>query len=158
MELLKSIIVDFCLFGLFEGIVYYYFIIKIYNCHKNKLIPLLIGILNSIITNIIPPILYHIIIILYLGIIIYYLKNKNEKLIKCIYDGFLIILFISIIEMIISIIIEILFAIDLYKINTKFIIIYIFSIIAKLIEMFIIYHYEKWRVKIMKVFIGEVVK
>ena len=141
MQLLKDIVIDFCLFGLFEGIVYYYFIINIYNCNKNKYIPLLIGILNSIVTNIFPPILYHIIAIFYLRLLLSKLNCIN--IIKGIQKSFYMILAISILEMIISMFTEIILNIDLYTKNINYQILILFSIFAKLIEIIIINIFNK---------------
>lgn len=152
MELLKSIIVDFCLFGIWEGIIYYYFIRKIYNCNKNKKLIVLIAICNSISTNLILPIFYHFIIILYMGVIIY--KNSDYNFIKSLKLSGIMILIISFVEMIYSILLEIFLNFDGYCNNVDIHKLFLFSLILKIIEYILINKGEK----AMKVFFGEVRK
>lgn len=152
MELIKNIVIDFCLFGIWEGIIYYYFIRRIYKCENNIKLIFIIAICNSISTNLILPIIYHFIIILYIGFIIY--KNSKYNFMKSLKLSGIMILIISCIEMMYSIFFEIFFGIDVYK-NIDFYILLLISFSIKIIEFLMIHIFGG---TLMKVFIGEVRK
>lgn len=154
MELIKNVIIDFCLFGFWEGIIIYCFIIKFFKCNKNNKMIFVIGSLNSIITNLILPIFSHLIVIFYLSFVINNLCNNNLSIIKRLKYSGLTILSISMFEMIYSLILEIFFNIDVYSIENSFEL-FKYSFLLKFIE----YLFIKIGGKIiMKLFVGEVRK
>ena len=146
MELLKDIIVDFCLFSLIEGWVLAQFYEKICNCRKFKwwqIIILSFG--NCIISQMFSPLLYQILMILWMGLFISVINQKNKFLLS-----FLSMIFLLIIEMNYSYILS-LFNIMSERIN--YILLFIYILPMRLIEILII----KGGVK-MKAWIGSVEK
>ena len=158
MELLKSIIIDFCLFSLIEGYIFCFYFKTVCNCYKIKLYDgLLLGVINSVVSIIIPPILYQFVCFTIMG---YFIYLKSEiKLLKSIKYSFLCLLFMSVIEMFYTMILELGFSIDMYNINNEKR--FKFFIILKIIEIILLFLYKnkikKGEIK-MKMFAGEVVK
>ena len=73
-----NIIIDFILFSLIETFIVYLFVYKVFKCKKVKTIYLiLMALINSILSQLLPNILYQVIIIIWISIFLYfYDKNK----------------------------------------------------------------------------------
>ena len=150
MELLKSIIVDFCLFSLIEGWVLTQFYEKICNCRKFKWFEIFIlSFVNCIISQVFSPVIYQILIILWISFYLYIL-NKI-KYIDCLKYSLKSMIFILIIEMIYNIVCESLFNFDGFNLNK--IILFLFIIPIKILEIIIIRGSEK-----MKLWLGSIEK
>ena len=142
MELLKSIIVDFCLFGLFEGWICCLFFEKIGKTNKFKWYQILIlSFINCIISKIFNPIIYQILMIIWT--ISFLTIYKKFKLFKNIKYGLFCVLYMLIIEMNYSILLEIFFNIDCFNLTilNKF----IYMIPLRFMEILIIYYYEYYQ-------------
>lgn len=135
MELLKEIVIDFCLFSLIEGYIFCLFFEKIGGCRKFKWYEILIfGFINCIVSSFIMPLLYQSIGLFYMAI---WIKiRENMKFI----DGFKISLFASIyiliLEMCYSLAFSIIFKNDLFFIN-KFML-FVLMIPIKIFEIILI--------------------
>lgn len=139
MELVKDVVVDFCLFSLIEGFIYCYFFNVIGRLGKFKIKEILIlSIGNCLISQIFPPVFYQIITILWMGVLLN--KFKKIKLIDGIKFGFYVMIYQLIIEMIVAMFYEIIFKIN-FSTMKKF---YLFLIMipVRIIEIILIIFYK----------------
>ena len=135
MELVKDVVVDFCLFSLIEGFIFCLFFEKIGGCKKFKWYEVLIlSIGNCIISTLLPPLMFQLIGLLYMTLYI----NIRDKfnLIKSFKISLFSSIYILILEMLYSMIFLILFKNDLFFIND----IYLFLLILpmKILEISLI--------------------
>ena len=144
MELLKSIVIDFVLFSGVEGFIFCLFFEKIGGCRKFKWYEwLVLSIGNCVISQVFPPTIYQIICVVYMSIIVK-LLNKNKRLLDTIKYSIWSVMLAFVVEVIGSIIIEILFRYDRFScIGTNNIFTYIAFIVLKIIELYIIYIWLK---------------
>ena len=144
MELVKDVVMDFCLFSLIEGFIYCYFFNVVGKLEKFKIKEILIlSIGNCLISQIFPPVIYQMIMILWMGILLN--KFKKIKLIDGIKIGLYGMIFTMIIEMSFSIVIELISGFNF--INIKFIYSYIIFILLKIFEIILIKIFNKERGK-----------
>ena len=153
MELVKNVVVDFCLFSLIEGFIFCLFFEKIGGCKKFKWYEIfLLSLGNCIISQIFPPVVYQIIAIFYM---IFYLKIfKKINIIRNIKIVSISMILMMIIEMTIAMLYEILFGINFVKIDIFES--FLFSIPIKIIEIYLILIF--WRNNKMKMWFGQVRK
>lgn len=79
MEILREVVEGFLLFNFIEALVYCFIFYFVFGCEKFRLYEVvLIGVVNSIITSIFPPLVYQIFIILFYYMVIKS-KSKNSK-------------------------------------------------------------------------------
>ena len=144
MELLKSIVIDFVLFSSIEGFIFCLFFEKIGRCRKFKWYEwLILSLGNCVISQVLPPTIYQIICVVYMSIIVK-LLNKNKRLLGTIKYSIWSVMLAFVVEVIGSIIIEILFRYDRFScISTNNIFTYIAFIVLKIIELYIIYIWSK---------------
>ena len=97
MGLLGSIITDFLLFSFWESAIFYLFFRRFGNCDKFTLKDItIVGFGNCIISQIIPPLIYQLVMIIWMGL---YLKLfKNKTLFKGLYLSLFSMLFLLIVE------------------------------------------------------------
>ena len=135
MELVKDVVVDFCLFSLIEGFIFCLFFEKIGGCRKFKWYEVLIlSIGNCIISQVFPPIIYQIIAIFYMSILLNLLKI--EKIFKCLKIVITSMILMMIIEMIFAMIYEVLFKIDFVHCNDY--LLFLFVIPIRAVEILLI--------------------
>lgn len=140
MELVKDVVVDFCLFSLIEGFIYCYFFNVVGKLGKFKIKEILIlSIGNCLISQIFPPVFYQIIMMLWMGILLN--KFKKIKLIDGIKFGFYVMIYQLIIEMLFAMFYDIILNIDLFKITKLKLSINMF--ILRFIEIILIYNYKR---------------
>lgn len=153
MELVKNIVVDFCLFSLIEGFIFCLFFDKIGECRKFKWYEILIlSIGNCIISQVFPPVAYQIIVLFYMSFIIK-IFDKQYNVIYYIKIVFFSIIFMLITEMMFAMFYEFILNFnDFVSINilNKF----ITTIPMRLFQIIILYKGDK----IMKIWYGEVRK
>ena len=151
MELLKSIVVDFTLFSLIESFIFCLFFEKIGECKKFRLIDVfIIGSINCLISQLIPPLFYQIFMIIFMGYYIFITKRKI--IVKAIGISALSMIYILLIEMSIFPLYDILFSLDFSK-SSSFVI-FIALLPIRVIEILIILIGGKR----MKAWAGEIVK
>lgn len=135
MELVKDVVVDFCLFSLIEGFIYCYFFNVVSKLGKFKIKEILIlSIGNCLISQIFPPVIYQVIMILWMGFVLN--KFKNIKIANGIKIALSVMIYQLIIEMIIYGFYDFCFGIDL-NITNK-ILLFIYMIPMRFFEIFII--------------------
>lgn len=135
MELVKDVTIDFCLFSLIEGFIYCYFFNVVGKLGKFKIKEILIlSIGNCLISQIFPPVIYQVIMILWMGFVLN--KFKNIKIANGIKIALSVMIYQLIIEMIIYGFYDFCFGIDL-NITNK-ILLFIYMIPMRFFEIFII--------------------
>ncbi len=140
MKLLKDMVIDFCLFSLIEGYIYCYFFEKVGGFKKFRWYEIFIlSAGNCFISQIFPPLIYQIMMILWMSIYLFKL-NKNKK---CFLYPICAVTFMLIIEMNIFFIYEYFFKIDLSSININDL--FFNSIILKTIEFILIKIYYNYK-------------
>lgn len=101
MNLLGNIIEDFIFFSFLESAIFYLWFRLIWNCGKFTLKDIVIvGFVNCIISQIIPPLIYQIIMTIWMGLYLRLFKNRT------LING----LFISLSAMLILLVVEMCFA------------------------------------------------
>lgn len=116
MDLLINILIDFNMFSILESIIFCLYFRKFGNCEKFSIEDILvIGFGNCIISQVIPPLIYQMIIILWMGL---YLKLfKNKTLLNGIWLSFSIMGLFLIIEMCFAMFYENCFNFDFVEVN-----------------------------------------
>jgi len=158
MELLKDIIIDFILFSGIEGFIFCLFFTKIFDCKKFKIYQwFLLAFGNCLISKIFPPIIYQLIMIIWMSILLYLFKFKN-KLLYCFGASGLSLLMFLILEVIYSILLEKIMnfeSLKLFLTDFEMIKLFIFIIPLRIIEIINIFIIKEIK---MKVIIGGVVR
>ena len=132
--MLHIILKDFIYFSLIESFIFCMYFKIVCNCNIKIKHILILGILNSFVSTVIPPILYQFIGTIYMALLIYH--TSNNKLSKSIKYSFLCLLFMAFTEMIYTLILELIFHIDMYNININ--IRFLYFVLIKFIEVFIL--------------------
>ena len=144
MELLKDIIIDFCLFSLIEGWIYCLFFEKICRCKHFKWYQILIlSFGNCIISQIFPPLIFQLFMALWMFLFLYVL-NKNKR---CFIYPLIFIIIMLMIEMNGCLLYELFFNIDFSIINKYQA--FIINIPLKFLEIILINILNKKEVKIL---------
>lgn len=152
MELVKDVVVDFCLFSLIEGFIFCLFFEKIGGCKKFKWYEVLIlSIGNCIISQTFLPIIYQIVILVYMSFIIK-LFDKQYKIYYYIKIVFLSIIFMLITEMLFAMFYD--FVLNINFIKIKEVKNFIAMIPIRILQIFLIMK----GTNIMKIWMGEVRK
>ena len=149
--MIKITLIDFILFSLIEAYIYCLFFKTVGKCGSFSVYEIiLIGAINSIITNIFPPLIMQIALVLHLGIMI----NKKQN--KSILDSFAIsvssVTYLMIIEIIYSLAMSLFINIDTFE--YKDFELFLLIIPVRTIEIYLL----KRGVSIMKSWIGEIEK
>lgn len=134
MELVKNIVVDFCLFSLIEGFILCKFYERICKVNRFKINEIFVlSLINCLISTILPPLFYQIIIILWIGV---FLKIfKKIKYIIGVKYGLLSMIFVLITEAIVLFILECLNLKVFISNNNVY---YIYFIFIKIFQLIII--------------------
>lgn len=141
MELLKNIITDFCLFSLIEGFIYCYFFHVFDKIRKFKLKEIIIlSIGNCLISQIFPPIIYQIFMILWMSTFLNYVRKIKYK--ECLKMSFYVMIFQLVTEMPIAMIYEIILKLE-NSLNLNKINIFINTIPMRIIQIISIYYYKR---------------
>lgn len=79
IEFLKDVAIDFILFSGIEGLIFCLFFTKVGECKKITFLQwLLFSSVNCIVSKILPPVIYQIVIILWISIFLFLLNGKNK--------------------------------------------------------------------------------
>lgn len=134
MELVKDVVVDFCLFSLIEGFILCKFYERICKVNRFKINEIFVlSLINCLISTILPPLFYQIIIILWIGV---FLKIfKKIKYIIGVKYGLLSMIFVLITEAIVLFILECLNLKVFISNNNVY---YIYFIFIKIFQLIII--------------------
>lgn len=152
MEMIKDVIIDFVLFSGIEGFIFCLFFEKIGKCRKFKLHEwLILSVGISIISQILPPTIRQFIMIIFISLLLKYLRKFNEifvcfKMSLCGLSLFLLT------EVPYNILLELIINKDLSTLSILELFIYLIPI--KLLEIFICLEGRN----IMKVLFGGVVR
>lgn len=138
MELVKDVVVDFCLFSLIEGFILCKFYERICKVNRFKINEIFVlSLINCLISTILPPLFYQITIILWIGV---FLKIfKKIKYIIGVKYGLLSMIFVLITEMIYNFIIEVTISLDGFCMNDFKLFILIIPI--KIIQILLILYF-----------------
>lgn len=113
MTLIKDILIDFVLFSGIEGIIFCLFFCKIFNHRKFKIYEwFILAFVNCIISKVLPPIIYQIVIVLWMAIYMFILNNK-EKFLRYLIMSTLAMLMILFVEITYSVVLKFVLKIDL---------------------------------------------
>ena len=158
INFLKDIIIDFVLFSGIEGLLFCLFFVKVYKCNKITFDKwLLLSVVNCLISKIFPPVIYQIIMILWIFIFLYFI-NKNTNVAICIKSAIFSMCMFVILEIPYSILLEYFLkfeSLSLFLTNFERLKLFILIIPLRVFEIISIYIMEVIR---MKVFIGGVVR
>ena len=149
MELLKSIVVDFVLFSSIEGFIFCLFFEKIGKCRKFKWYEwLILSIGNCLISQLLPPLLYQVVCIIWMALFIHFSNEKN--IFDSVKLSFKSVIFFLVCEMLFAMFYD--FILELDFTNAKNIVVFIMTLPIRLVEIILIRRY-----KTMKIWIGGVV-
>ena len=147
MELLKSIVVDFVLFSSIEGFIFCLFFEKIGKCRKFKWYEwLILSIGNCLISQLLPPLLYQVVCIIWMALFIHFSNEKN--IFDTVKLSFKSVIFFLVCEMLFAMFYD--FILELDFTNAKNIVVFIMTLPIRLVEIILIRRY-----KTMKIWIGE---
>lgn len=137
---MKDILLDFILFSGIEGFIFCLFFYKIGNCRKFKWYEwLIMSFGNCVISKVFPPMIYQILMIIWMGLFLKYFIMYSKSIFKCTKLPFCSFWMMFIVEIIFSIILEKLFNFDRFSINYVYVLKVIFPFyIIKCIEISII--------------------
>ena len=145
MELVKDIVVDFCLFSLIEGFIFCLFFDKIGGCKKFKWYEtLILSIGNCIISQVFPPVVYQIIVLFYMSFIIK-IFDKQYNVIYYIKIVFFSIIFMLIFEVGIFILYDIFFNLIFTENILKT---FIGTIPIRILQIYTIFYLSKEKIKL----------
>lgn len=143
MGLLVNIIVDFNMFSILESIIFCLYFRKFGNCEKFSIEDILvIGFGNCIISQVIPPLIYQLIVIIWMGLYLKFFKNKT--LLNGLWLSLSVVIFILIIESFGAMIYDSIFNINMAN-NSK-LSIFILIIPIKALEIILIIGGEKMKI------------
>lgn len=150
MEMIKDIIIDFVLFSGVEGFIFCLFFEKIGKCRKFKWYEwLILSVGNCLISKMFPPVLYQIIMIVWMTTFLY-IGNRNS-LFDRLKLSFQSLVFFLICEMLVSMLYELVLGIEFTNINNLKL--FVLMIPVRIIEILFI---RRWNT--MKVWMGGVVR
>ena len=159
MNFIKDILIDFLLFSGLEGFIFCLLFHKVFTCKKFKFYQwLLLASVNCIISQIFPPVVYQLIILVWIASLLF-LINKDIKFIKCLLISFLSILFFFVLETPYEILLSIILkfeAFNMFLTDLEFLKLFILIIPLRVIEMLLIKKIGDN--KAMKIVIGGVVR
>lgn len=150
MDLLTNIIEDFIFFSFLESIIFCLYFRKFGNCSKFTYKDIfIIGLVNCVVSQVIPPLLYQLIMAIWMGL---YLKlNKNKTLLIGLYLSFSGMMLMLIVEMIMAMFYE--YILHLNFMNFSILYLFLAIIPIKIIELLLIIGGDR-----MKGWFGEIEK
>ena len=148
--MLREIVTDFVLFSGIEGFIFCLFFEKVGECRKFKWYEwLILSIGNCLISQLLPPLLYQVVCIIWLALFIHFSNEKN--IFDSVKLSFKSVIFFLVCEMLFAMFYD--FILELDFTNAKNIVVFIMTLPIRLVEIILIRRY-----KTMKIWIGGVVR
>ena len=148
--MLREIVTDFVLFSGIEGFIFCLFFEKVGECRKFKWYEwLILSIGNCLITQLLPPLLYQVVCIIWMALFIHFSNEKN--IFDSVKLSFKSVIFFLVCEMLFAMFYD--FILELDFTNAKNIVVFIMTLPIRLVEIILIRRY-----KTMKIWIGGVVR
>ena len=148
--MLREIVTDFVLFSGIEGFIFCLFFEKVGECRRFKWYEwLILSIGNCLISQLLPPLLYQFICIIWMALFIHFSNEKN--IFDSVKLSFKSVIFFLVCEMLFAMFYD--FILELDFTNAKNIVVFIMTLPIRLVEIILIRRY-----KAMKIWIGSVVR
>ena len=148
--MLREIVTDFVLFSGIEGFIFCLFFEKVGECRKFKWYEwLILSIGNCLISQLLPPLLYQFVCIIWMALFIHFSNEKN--ILDSVKLSFKSVIFFLVCEMLFAMFYD--FILELDFITAKNIVVFIMTLPIRLVEIILIRRY-----KTMKIWIGCVVR
>ena len=148
--MLREIITDFVLFSGIEGFIFCLFFEKVGECRKFKWYEwLILSIGNCLISQLLPPLLYQFVCIIWMALFIHFSNEKN--IFDSVKSSFKSVIFFLVCEMLFAMFYD--FILELDFTNAKNIVVFIMTLLIRIVEIILIRRY-----KTMKIWIGSVVR
>ena len=148
--MLREIVTDFVLFSGIEGFIFCLFFEKVGECRKFKWYEwLILSIGNCLISQLLPPLLYQFVCIIWMALFIHFSNEKN--IFDSVKLSFKSVIFFLVCEMLFAMFYD--FILELDFTNAKNIVVFLMTLPIRLVEIILIRRY-----KTMKIWIGGVVR
>ena len=148
--MLREMVIDFVLFSGIEGFIFCLFFEKVGGCRKFKWYEwLILSIGNCLISQLLPPLLYQFICIIWMALFIHFSNEKN--IFDSVKLSFKSVIFFLVCEMLFAMFYDFILKLDFT--NAKNIVVFIMTLPIRLVEIILIRRY-----KTMKIWIGGVVR
>ena len=148
--MLREMVIDFVLFSGIEGFIFCLFFEKVGECRKFKWYEwLILSIGNCLISQLLPPLLYQFVCIIWMALFIHFSNEKN--IFDSVKLSFKSVIFFLVCEMLFAMFYD--FILELDFTNAKNIVVFIMTLPIRLVEIILIRRY-----KTMKIWIGGVVR
>ena len=148
--MLREIVTDFVLFSGIEGFIFCLFFEKVGECRKFKWYEwLILSIGNCLISQLLPPLLYQVVCIIWMALFIHFSNEKN--IFDSVKLSFKSVIFFLVCEMLFAMFYD--FILELDFTNAKNIVVFLMTLPIRLVEIILIRRY-----KTMKIWIGGVVR
>ena len=148
--MLREIVTDFVLFSGIEGFIFCLFFEKVGECRKFKWYEwLILSIGNCLISQLLPPLLYQFVCIIWMVLFIHFSNEKN--IFDSVKLSFKSVIFFLVCEMLFAMFYD--FILELDFTNAKNLVVFIMTLPIRLVEIILIRRY-----KTMKIWIGGVVR
>ena len=148
--MLREIVTDFVLFSGIEGFIFCLFFEKVGECRKFKWYEwLILSIGNCLISQLLPPLLYQVVCIIWMALFIHFSNEKN--IFDSVKLSFKSVIFFLVCEMLFAMFYD--FILELDFTNAKNIVVFVMTLPIRLVEIILIRRY-----KTMKIWIGGVVR
>ena len=148
--MLREMVIDIVLFSGIEGFIFCLFFEKVGECRKFKWYEwLILSIGNCLISQLLPPLLYQFVCIIWMALFIHFSNEKN--IFDSVKLSFKSVIFFLVCEMLFAMFYD--FILELDFTNAKNIVVFIMTLPIRLVEIILIRRY-----KTMKIWIGGVVR
>lgn len=148
--MLREMVIDFVLFSGIEGFIFCLFFEKVGGCRKFKWYEwLALSIGNCLISQLLPPLLYQFVCIIWMALFIHFSNEKN--IFDSVKLSFKSVIFFLVCEMLFAMFYD--FILELDFTNSKNIVVFIMTLPIRLVEIILIRRYKN-----MKIWIGGVVR
>ena len=148
--MLREMVTDFVFFSGIEGFIFCLFFEKVGECRKFKWYEwLILSIGNCLISQLLPPLLYQFICIIWMALFIHFSNEKN--IFDSVKLSFKSVIFFLVCEMLFAMFYD--FILELDFTNAKNIVVFVMTLPIRLVEIILIRRY-----KTMKIWIGGVVR
>ena len=145
--MLREMVIDFVLFSGIEGFIFCLFFEKVGGCRKFKWYEwLALSIGNCLISQLLPPLLYQFVCIIWMALFIHFSNEKN--IFDSVKLSFKSVIFFLVCEMLFAMFYDFILKLDFT--NAKNIVVFIMTLPIRLVEIILIRRY-----KTMKIWIGE---
>lgn len=148
--MLREMVIDFVLFSGIEGFIFCLFFEKVGECRRFKWYEwLILSIGNCLISQLLPPLLYQFVCIIWMALFIHFSNEKN--IFDSVKLSFKSVIFFLVCEMLFAMFYDFILKLDFT--NAKNIVVFIMALPIRLVEIILIRRY-----KTMKIWIGGVVR